>query len=149
LFLSYHAASFISREAPVHLYFSSLPIDLQIMVLEPGVAKDHTLFPEVRDDKERLFRVGLIMEDYIYHFGDLSCFVRGAIHVEHQYGMRDVLGANTLRTDEIFVYEVAHSSRVQKHLDGMHLASVSGTDLYRKDDRCSVGVEGVGGKLFG
>jgi len=53
------------------------------MVLEPGVAEDHVLLPEVRDGKECPFRVGLIMENYIYHFRDSSCFVREAIHVEH------------------------------------------------------------------
>jgi len=117
------------------------------MVLEPGVAEDHALLPEVRDGKERPFRVGLIMEDYIYYFKDLSCFVRGAVHVEHQYGTRNALGTNTLRTDKILVYEVAGGSRVQKRFDGMHLASVGGTNLYRQDDRRSAGIKGVGREL--
>jgi len=117
------------------------------MVLEPGVAEDHALLPEVRDGKERPFRVGLIMEDYIYYFKDLSCFVRGAVHVEHRYGTRNALGTNTLRTDKILVYEVAGGSRVQKRFDGMHLASVSGTNLYRQDDRRSAGIKGVGREL--
>ena len=51
--------------------------------------------------------------------------------------------------DKIFVYEVAYSPRVQKHLDGIHLTSVSGTDLDRKDDRCSAGVKGVGRESSG
>jgi len=142
-------ASFASREAPVHLHFSGLPINLWIMVLELGVTEDHALLPKVRDSKEHPFRVGLITKDYIHHFRDLFCFIRRAVHIEHRYGVRDVPGTNTLRMDKIFVYEVAHSSRVQKHLDGMHLTSVSGTDLYRKDDRRSVGVEGVGEKSSG
>ena len=82
-FLSYRAASFTSRGASIHLHFSSLPIDLRIMVLEPGVAEDHVLLPEVGDGEERPFGVGLITEDYIHHFGDLPCFVRGAVYVEH------------------------------------------------------------------
>jgi len=106
-----------------------LPIDLQIIVLEPGVAEDHALLPKVRDGKKRSFGVGLIMEDYIHYFGDLSCFVRGAIHVEHRYGTRDALGTNTFRMDKILVYEVAGGSGVQKHFDGMHLAGVGGTNL--------------------
>jgi len=117
------------------------------MVLEPGVAEDHALLPKVRDGKERPFGVGLVMEDYIHYFGDLSCFVKGAVHVEHQYGTRDAPGTNTFRTDKILVYEVAGGSGVQKHFDGMHLAGVGGTDLYRQDDRRSAGIEGVGGKL--
>jgi len=104
------------------------------MVLEPDVAEDHALLPKVRDGEERPFGVGLITEDYIYHFGDLSCFVRGAVYVEHRYGVRDVPGTNTFHTDKILVYEVASGSGVQKHFDGIHLAGVSGTDLDRQDD---------------
>jgi len=93
--------------------------------------------------------VGFVTEDYIYYFGDLSCFIGGAIYVIHQYGAKDALGAHTLCIDKVFIYEAVHSSRVQKYLDRMHLASVSGTDLYRKDDRRSTGVEGVSGELSG
>jgi len=114
------------------------------MVLEPGVAKNHALLPEVRDSEERPFGVGLITEDYIYHFGDLFCFVRRAVYVEHWYGVRDAPGTNTLHTDKIFVYEVVCGSGVQKCFDGMHLADIGGTDLYRQDDRCSTGIEGIG-----
>jgi len=148
-FLSYRAASFTSREAPIHLHFSGLPIDLWIMVLEPGVAKDHALLPEVRDGEEHPFGVGFITEDHVYHFRDLSGFVRGTVHVEHWYGARDVPGGNTLRTDKIFIYEIACGSGVQKRFDGMYFASVSGTNLYKEDDRRSVGIEGVGRESFG
>jgi len=119
------------------------------MVLEPGVAKDHTLLPKVRDGEEHPFRVGFITENHVYHFGDLSSFVRGTVYVEHWYGARDVPGANTLRTDKTFVYEIACGSRVQKRFDGVYFASVSGTDLYREDDRRSAGIEGVGGESSG
>ena len=143
LFFLYHTASFTSRGASVHLHFSGLSIDLQIMVLEPGVAKDHALLPNIRDGKKCSFRVGLITEDYIHHFSDLSCFVREAIYIEHWYGARDVPGANTLYTDKVFIYEVVCSSRVQKCLDRMHLAGVSGTNLYRKNDRRSTSIKGI------
>jgi len=119
------------------------------MVLEPGVAEDHVLLPEVGDGEEHPFGVGLITEDYIHHFGDLPRFVRGAVYVEHWYGTRDAPGTDTFRTDKILVYEVAGGSGVQKRFDGMHLAGVGGTDLDRQDDRRSAGVEGVGGESFG
>jgi len=119
------------------------------MVLEPGVAKDHTLFPKVGDSKKRPFGVGLITEDYIHHFGDLPCFVRRAVYVEHWYRTRDALGVDTFCTDKILVYEVAGGSGVQKRFDGMYLAGVSGTDLNRQDNRHSAGVKGVGGESFG
>jgi len=50
----------------VYLYFSGLPIDLWIMVLEPDVAKDHALLSEVRDSEEHPLKVGLIIENYVY-----------------------------------------------------------------------------------
>jgi len=118
-FLSYRVASFTSRGTPIHLHFLGLPIDLQIIVLEPGVAEDHALLLEVRDGKERPFGVGLITEDYIHHFGDLSRFVREAVHVEHRYGMKDAPGTNTFCMDKILVYEVAGGSGVQKCFNGI------------------------------
>jgi len=119
------------------------------MVLKPGVAEDHALLPEVGDGEECPFGVGLITEDYIHHFGDLPCFVRGAVYVEHRYGTRDAPGTDTFHMDKILVYEVASGSGVQKRFDGMHLAGVGGTDLDRQDDRRFAGVEGVGGESFG
>jgi len=113
------------------------------MVLEPGVTEDHALLPKVGDGEEHPFRVGFIIEDHVYHFGDLSGFVRGTVHVEHWYGVRDVPGANTLRADKISVYEIACGSGVQKRFDGMYFAGVSGTNLYREGDRRSASIESV------
>ena len=76
---------------------------------------NHALLSEVGDGEERSFRVGLITEDYIHYFGDLSYFIRGAVYVEHWYGTRDAPGTNTFCTDKILVYEVAGGSGVQKH----------------------------------
>jgi len=141
--------SFTSGGTSVHLHFSGLPVDLRIMVLEPGVTEDHALLPKVGDGEEHPFGVGFITEDHIYHFRDLSGFIRGTVHVEHWYGARDVPGANTLRMDKIFIYEIACGSGVQKHFDGMYFASVSGTDLYREDDKRSAGVKGIGRESSG
>jgi len=114
----------------VHLYFSSLPVDLRVVVLEPGVTEDHTLPSEAGDSEEYPFRVGFVMEDYVHHFRDLTSLVGGAVHIVHWYGVRDAPGANTFCTDKVFIYEVAHSSRVQKCLDGIYLAGVYGADFY-------------------
>jgi len=142
-------ASFVSWGTSVHLHFSGLPIDLRVVVLEPGITKDHALFSEAGDSEERPFGVGFVTENHVYHFRDLTCLVGGAIHVVHRYRARDAPGVNAFRSDEVSIYEVAHSSGVQKHLDGMHLAGVGGTDFYRKDDRHSAGVEGVDRESFG
>jgi len=97
-------AFFASRGALVYLYLSSLPIDLQVVVLEPGIAKNHALLSKAGDGKECPFRVSFVMENYIHHFGDLTCLVGGAIHIVHQYGARDALGAYIFCMDKIFIY---------------------------------------------
>jgi len=103
-------AFFTLRRASVHLYFSGLPIDLQVVVLEPGITEDHVLPSKTGDSKEHPFRVGFVMENYVYHFGDLTYLIGGAVHVVHWYGARDALGVNTLRMDKISIYKVAHST---------------------------------------
>jgi len=127
-------ASFTSRRTSVHLHFSGLPIDLQVVVLEPGITEDHVLPSEAGDSEEHPFRVGFVMENYVYYFRDLTCLVGGAVHVVHWYRVRDALGINVFCLDEVSIYEVAHSSGVQKRLDGIHLAGICGTDFYREDD---------------
>jgi len=149
LFLSYHAASFTARRASVHLYFSGLPIDLRVVVLEPGITKDHVLLPKAGDSKERSFGMGFVAEDYVYNFGDPACFVGRAVHVVHRYGARDAPSVNTFRLYEVSIYEVARSSGVQKRFNGVHLAGVCGADFYWEDDRRSVGVKGIDGESFG
>jgi len=149
LFLSYHTASFASRRTSVHLHFSGLPIDLWVVVLEPGITKDHVLPSEAGDSEERPFRVGFVMENHVYHFRDLTCLVGGAVHVVHRYGARDTPGVNAFHSDKVSIYEVAHGSGVQKCLDGMYLAGVCGTDFYWEDDRRSAGIEGIDRELFG
>jgi len=67
LFFSDYVVSFALRGALVHLDFSSLPINLWVVVLEPGIAKDHALLSEARDSEEHPFRVDFVMEDYCYN----------------------------------------------------------------------------------
>jgi len=149
LFLSYHAASFTARRASVHLYFSGLPIDLQVVVLEPGITEDHVLLPEAGDSEEHSFGVGFVAEDYVYNFGDLACFIGGAVHVVHRYGAREAPSVNTFCPYKVSIYEVARSSGVQKRFNGVHLAGICGADFYWEDDRRSVGVKGIDGESFG
>ena len=119
------------------------------MVLEPGITEDHVLLSKAGDSEERPFGVGFVMENYVYNFGDLACLVGGAVYVVHQYGARDAPSINTFRPYEVSIYEVAHSSGVQKRFDGVHLASVCGTDFYWENDRRSTDIKSIDGESFG
>jgi len=119
------------------------------VVLEPGITEDHVLPSETGNSEEHPFRVGFVMEDYIYYFRDLTCLVGGAVHIVHWYGARDTPGVNTFHLDKVSIYKVAHSSRVQKRLDRMHLAGVCDTDFYWKDDRHPASIKGIDRESFG
>ena len=119
------------------------------MVLKPGITEDHVLPSEAGDSEERPFGVGFVMENHVYHFRDLTCLVGGAVHIVHRYGARDAPGVNAFCLDEVSIYEVVHSSGVQKCLDRIHLADVCGADFYWQDDRHPASVEGVDGESFG
>jgi len=149
LFLSYYIASFTLRRASVYLYFSGLPIDLRVVVLEPGITEDHVLLSEAGDSEKCPFGVGFVIENYVYNFGDLACLIGGAIHIVHRYGVRDTLGVNNFHTNKVSIYEVACSSGVQKHLNGVHLAGICGADFYWEDDQCSAGIKGIDRESFG
>jgi len=77
----YHTTSFTPRGASVYLYSFGLPIDLWVMVFEPGIAEDHALLSEAGDSEECPSGVGLVMEYYIYCLGDLPCFVGRTVYV--------------------------------------------------------------------
>jgi len=141
--------SFTSRRALVHLYFSSLPINLWVVVLEPGVTEDYALPSKAGDSEECPFGVGFVMEDYIHYFRDLTGLIGGAVHIVYWYGARDALGANTFYTNKVLIYKVACSFRVQKHLDGIYLISVCSADFYQKDIQHPASVKGIGGESFG
>jgi len=97
----YYTVFFASRRASVHLYFSSLLIDLRAVVLEPDITKDHVLPSEAGDSEEHPFGVGFAMENYVYHFRDLTCLIGRAVHVVHWYGAKDAPGVNTFRTNKV------------------------------------------------
>ena len=141
--------SFVLRRASVHLHFSSLPIDLWVVVLEPGITEDYVLPSEAGDNEEHPFRVGFVMENHVYHFRDLACLIRGAVYIVYWYGARDAPGVNAFYSNKVLIYEVVCSSRVQKHLDRMYLTGICGTDFYWQDDQCPASIEGVDGELFG
>jgi len=134
LFLSYYTASFALRRTSVHLHFSGLPIDLQVVVLEPGITEDHVLPSKAGDSEEHPFGVGFVTENHVYYFRDLTCLIGGAVHIVYWYGARNAPGVNAFHSDKVSIYEVAYSPRVQKHLDGIHLADVCSADFYWQDD---------------
>lgn len=95
-----------------HEYFSLLPVNLWIAVLKPGVAKYKVLFSQARDHKKHPFWVEIVLENNVHYFWDLACFVRKPVHIEHQYGVGDILSVDPFSADEVLVNETTSCSTV-------------------------------------
>ena len=67
-----------------HFDFSLFLVNLGVVVLEPVVAQDQTLFPKSGDGQKHPFRVSLVTEKYVYDLRDLFCLVGGTIDIEDQ-----------------------------------------------------------------
>ena len=70
LFLHVCSACVAFVRALTHHYFLSLPVNLQVMLLEPGKPKDDVLFPKVSDCKGHAFRMSIILENCVNNFRD-------------------------------------------------------------------------------
>jgi len=75
-------------EAPCHLDSSSVEVNLQVVLVEPGYPKDHALLPKPCDRKQDAFGVAVVCHDHVNNFADASSFVQRSIYIVN----RDWLG---------------------------------------------------------
>jgi len=82
-------SSFTPEGTTGHLDFSFFPVDLRVVILEPVIAQDQTLFSKSGDGQEHSLGVSLVAENYVHNFGDLSCLIRGTVNIEDRDVMRE------------------------------------------------------------
>ena len=85
---------FILEGTTGHPDFSFFPVNLGVVVLEPVVAQDQTLFPKSGDSQEHPLGVSLVAENYVHNLGNLSCFIRGTVNIEDWDVMRESPGVH-------------------------------------------------------
>lgn len=100
--------------APRELHLLGLPIDLGIVLLEPGVPEDRVLPPEIGDCQENPLCVTSVPEDHIHNFSDQSSLVRGAINIEYGDRSGEALGCNPVSGNKVPVDERPGGSAVNK-----------------------------------
>ena len=90
-----------------HHYLLSLPVNLQVMLLEPSKPKDDILFPEVSDREGRAFHMSIILEIWeicVYNFCDQTCLIMSSINIEDWDGMLQLLSAKLITFHIVLVY---------------------------------------------
>ena len=64
-----------------HLHLPGDPIDVWVMLLQPGVAHDHFLTAQACHGEEGTFRVVPVSQDQLHYLHHGASFVQGAIHI--------------------------------------------------------------------
>ena len=100
------------------------------MTLEPVVAENQALLPESGDRQEHPLGVSLVPENYIYNFGNLTCFIGGTVDVEDQDVTRESSSVYPFQMDEIPVDEASSCSTVQEDFDGVEFTCVCSSNFH-------------------
>ena len=108
-----------------HLHLTGLPVDLRIVLFQPGVPKDKGLTPQASDCESGVFRVILKAQDGIDDLRDRSHLVLRAIDIEHrnradQLTCVEAIFLNISSIDELTGGTIIHQSRSGKHLCSVH-----------------------------
>ena len=97
-----------------HGHFLGLPVDLQIVLLEPSEAKDDILLSQASDCKGGAFRVVIKSEDCIYNLHKKACFVWSTIYIVDQNGKEELLSGEAVAFYIAPVHELSCGTTVYK-----------------------------------
>jgi hypothetical protein len=108
-----------------HLNLTCTPVDLRVMLTEPGVSQYHVLVAKAGHSKLSTLCVVLVPENNIYHLTDGPRFIGRAINIVHWDGACKGSGSELVLPYIVTVNEKSVSSAVKEGLHGLGLQSVS------------------------
>ena len=123
------AARTAAARAAGHFHLPGAPIDVQVMLLQPGEAHDHLLTAQACHSEEGMFRVVLVSQDQLHYLCYRASFVQGAIHITDRDWARKGSGREVVRFDVRAVNEHPGGPRVQERLHCSGFSSVSGLEF--------------------
>ena len=116
----------------VHGHLLGLPVNLQVVLLEPGEVKEDILLSQVHDC-EGAFGVVIGSEDCIRNLHNGACFIWSAIYIVDLNGMEVHLGGEVVAFQVAPVHELSHGTAVYWGWTGFDLSSVCELDPYFDD----------------
>jgi hypothetical protein len=125
-----------TRRASAHLDLPGIPVDLGVMLLEPGVPEDKLLLTEPSYSELDSFAMTLVTENQSRDVSDEAGLVGGAVYIEHQDGLREPADWDPTHLNILGVNEVGGCSTVDKPIERELHSIVGRLDLQWK-------VEGV------
>ena len=115
---------------PTHHYLPSLPINLWVILLEPGKPEDDVLFPKVSDHEGHVFHMSIILENCVYNFHDQTCLVMSSTNIEDWDGTLQIPSAKSVTFHIVPFHELTSGSAVDKCRSGFDFCHIHGLDLY-------------------
>src|SRR5882757_707579 len=124
LLLDLCSAGAAATRTPGHLSLTCTPIDLQVVLMKPGVSQYHVLVAKASYSKVSTFGVVSVPENHVYHLTDGSHFIGRTINIVHWDGACKGLGSELVLPNVVPVDEKSISSAVKKCLHRLGLLSV-------------------------
>src|SRR6267154_4548731 len=125
LLLDLRSAGAAATRTPGHLNLTRTPIDLQVVLMKPGVSQYHVLVAKAGYSKVSTFSVVSVLENHVYHLGDGPHFIGRTINIVHWDGVCKGSGSELVLPNVVLVNEKSVSSTVKKCLHGLGLLGVS------------------------
>src|SRR5882672_1110306 len=124
LLLDLYPTSAATAWTPRHFNITRTPIDLWVMLMEPGVSQYHVLVAKTGYSKMGTFGVVLVSENRVYHLTDGPRFIGRTINIVHWDGACKGSGSELILPNVVPVNEKSVSSAVEKCLHGLGLLGV-------------------------
>src|SRR6266436_5115104 len=125
LLLDLHPTSAAAAQTSRHFNLTRTPIDLRVVLTEPGVSQYHVLVAKTGYSKMGTFGVVSVSENRVYHLTDGPRFIGRTINIVHWDGACKGLGSELILPNVVPVNEKSVSSAVEKCLHGLGLLGVS------------------------
>src|SRR3981189_1619317 len=93
-----------------------LPLDLGVVLANPGKTEDHGLLAQRGDCELSLLCMAFVAQYDICDFGDGPCFVRGSVNIVDRDGSGEATGGDVVQTNILSVDEKAGSAAVDKRI---------------------------------
>src|SRR6201996_7157627 len=109
------AAGGAGRRAPAHLDLLGVPVNLPVVLPEPGVPKDELLLAQPRDCELDSLRMPIVAEDNVGDLPDSAGFVRSTVYIINRDGScqppeREADRRGVLRIDKFGGRSAVHQS---------------------------------------
>ena len=84
-----------------------LPVNLRIVLFQPGLSKDDILSAQVSDGEHSMFHVPIYLENNIHNFLNRASLISASIHVVDQDGSLELLGSEVVTFYIVPVHELS------------------------------------------